>query len=139
MKANFAGFQCPEFGSAGVAAPTSPMAPPLASGEIIRKGTVVVMAFSLLSISGWAYASAVINRPRTRSAKRFNFIFWVEDKVVTRFSQVSYTRTSKSRKPGKGARWVSFRLPELRFLFPMPNRGEENNQIAGCVPPYQDR
>ena len=44
-KANLLPFQCIEFISGSVAAPTSPIAPCLLSGLIIKNGTAVVIGF----------------------------------------------------------------------------------------------
>ena len=47
IKANLAGFQCKECISGIVAAPTSPIAPALESGVIVKKGTADVIVFKL--------------------------------------------------------------------------------------------
>jgi hypothetical protein len=49
IKTYFEEFQCCEFTSDEVATPTSPIAPCLESGAIVKKGTAVVIGFDSIA------------------------------------------------------------------------------------------
>jgi len=83
IKTSFAGFQWIEFASGEVATPVSPIAPALASGVILRKGTAVVITL-VSSFCPTIFGGDVCpNNPklikcRARNVKRASILLFIE-------------------------------------------------------------